>query len=168
VVEADFANMLALVENDKVDTVPVMPQFAHQFEATGRYRTLFDLATEAGPSEVGFWAMRADILAKDRPQVVDFLEDNMRSVRWFLDPAHHDEAVAIAMAVTKEPRDSLDYAFTSRDLYRSPDLMPDVPAVQKDIDQAFSMKLLPERIVVAPRYVDLSLIADAKARLDGK
>ena len=72
------------------------------------------------------------------------------------------------MAVTKQSHDALAYAFGPTDLYHSPDAKPDIPAVQKDIDQAFDMKLLPERVVVAPRYVDLSLVADAKARLDGK
>jgi len=167
VIEADFANMLPLIENDKVDTVPVMPQFSHDFEATGHYRTLFTLAGVAGPSQVGFWVMRADFIAQHRPAIVDFLEDDMRAVRWIIDPAHHEDALEIAMAVTKQSRAALDYAFGPHDLYHSPDLKPDIPAVQKDIDQAVAMKLLPQRVVVAPRYVDLSLIADAKARLDG-
>ena len=80
IIEADFANMLPLIENDKVDTVPVMPQFGHDFEATGRYRTLFDLPSVAGPSQVGFWVMRADFIAAHRPAIVDFLEDDMRAV----------------------------------------------------------------------------------------
>jgi sulfonate transport system substrate-binding protein len=168
IIEADFANMLPLIENDKVDTVPVMPQFGHDFEATGRYRTLFDLPSVAGPSQVGFWVMRPDFIAAHRPAIVDFLEDDMRAVRWITDPANHEEALAIAMAVTKQSHDALAYAFGPTDLYHSPDLKPDIPAVQKDIDQAFDMKLLPERVVVAPHYVDLSLVAEAKARLDGK
>ncbi|HXQ51609.1 MAG TPA: ABC transporter substrate-binding protein [Stellaceae bacterium] len=168
VIEANFANMLAMMENDKIDLVPVMPQFSHDFEATGHYRSLFNNAEIVGPSEVGMWAIRADFIAAHRPALVDFLEDDMRSVRWFLDPANREEALAIAGAVTKESRAALDYVFGPGDLYHSPDLLPIIPSVQKDIDQAVAMKLLPARIVVDPAYVDLSLVADAKARLDGK
>jgi sulfonate transport system substrate-binding protein len=168
VIETNFANMLAMMENDKVDLVPVMPQFSHDFEATGRYRTLFTVGEERGPSQVGLWAIAAGLIAAQRPALVDFLEDDMRSVRWFLDPNHREEALAIAQAVTRESRAALDYAFGPGDLYHSPDLLPDIPAVQKDIDQAFGMKLVPARIVVDPAYVDLTLVADAKARLDGK
>lgn len=168
VIEANFANMLALMENDKVDIVPVMPQFNHDFAATGRYRALFTIADLRGPSEVGLWAASAGFIAAHRAALVDFLEDDMRSVRWFLDPANREEALAIAQAVTKEPRASLDYAFGPGDLYHSPDLVPNIPAVQKDIDQEVVMKLLPARIVIEPSYVDLSLVADAKARLETK
>jgi NitT/TauT family transport system substrate-binding protein len=168
VIETNFANMLAMMENDKVDIVPVMPQFNHDFEATGRYRTLFTVGQVRGPSEVGMWVAEARLIAAHRPALVDFLADDMRSVRWFLDPKNRDEALAIAQAVTKESPASLAYAFGPGDLYHSPDLVPNVPSVQKDIDEAVEMKLLPARIVVAPTYVDLTLIADAKARLDGQ
>jgi hypothetical protein len=46
--------------------------------------------------------------------------------------------------------------------------MPDIAVVQKNIDQAVDFKLLPARLEVAPKYVDLTLIADAKARIDAK
>ena len=167
VIEANFANMLGLMESDKVDIVPVMPQFNHDFAATGRYRPLFTINELRGPSQVGMWVATAGLIAAHRAELVDFLEDDIRSTRWFLDPKNREEALDIAQAVTKETRAALDYAFGQDDLYHSPDLRPDIPAVQKDIDQAVEMKLLPARIVVAPTYVDLSLIADAKARLDG-
>ena len=52
VIEANFANMLAMMENDKVDLVPVMPQFSHDFETTGRYRPLFNI-TDVARTEPG-------------------------------------------------------------------------------------------------------------------
>ncbi len=166
VIEANFANMFAMMENDKVDVVPVMPQFNHDFEGSGRYRPLFHLNEIVGVSQVGMWVARADFIAAHRAALVDFLADNMRSVRWFLAPENREEALAIAQSVTKESRAALDYAFGPGDIYRSPDLLPNIQAVQKDIDQAVEMKLLPSRIVVDPGYVDLSLVAEAKARID--
>ena len=168
VIETNFASMFAMIENDKVDVVPVMPQFSPDFEATGRYRPLFTHVDISGTTQVGMWCMRADVIAAHRPVLVDFFTDYMRAVRWFLDPRNHAEALDIAIAVTKESKESLAYAFTARDLYHSPDLLPNVPSIQKDIDEAVDMKVLPTRLVVAPRYVDLSLIEDAKARLERK
>ena len=168
VIETNFANMLPMMENRKVDLVPVMPQFSHDFEAAGHYRSLFTLRELVGQSQVGMWTVRADFIAAHRAELVDFLEDYMRGQRWFLTPGNREEALAIAQAVTKESRASLDYVFTERDLYRSPDLVPSIPTVQKDIDWALSMKLLPAGLTVAPRYVDLSLVEEAKKRLDAK
>ena len=166
VIEANFASMLAMIENDKVDVVPVMPQFSHDFETTGRYRPLFTHVDISGTTQVGMWCARADFIAANRPALVDFFTDFMRGVRWFLDPAHRAEALDIATALTKQSRDSLAYVFTDRDLYHSPDLMPNIPSVQKDIDKAVEMKVLPTGLEVAPRYVDLTMIAEAKARLE--
>ncbi len=168
VVETGFATMFAMIEDDKVDTVPVMPQFSHDFEATGRYRALFTHRDISGTTQVGMWCMRADVIAGNRPALVDFFTDFMRGVRWFLDPANREPALAIATAITKQSRDSLAYVFTSRDLYHSPDLQPNVPSIQKDIDKAVEMKQLPARLEVAPRYLDLTLIGEAKGRLDRK
>lgn len=167
IIEADFANMLAMQENGKADAVPVMPQFSHDFEATGRYRSLFTTSEAVGGSDqVGFWAVKADFITQHRAALVDFLTDHMRAVRWFLDPKNREAAIAVTQAFTKQSKESLAYAFTKGDIYRSPNLLPNVTAVQKDIDEAAEMKLLPNRIEVAPKYVDLSMAAEAKARLD--
>ena len=168
VIEANFANMFPLMEDGKVDIVPVMPQFNHAFMASGHYRPLFKTTEIVGQSQVGMWVMRADFIAAHRPAVVDFMEDIIRATRWILDPKNREEALGIAQAVTKEPRQALEYAFTDDDLYHSPDAVPNIAVVQKDIDQAVEFKMVPARIEVAPHYVDLSLVAEAKARIDGR
>ena len=168
-IEADFANMLPMLESGKGDAAPVMAQFNHDFQATGHYRTLFTTSEAVGGrDQVLFWVMRADVIAAHRPAIVDFLADHMAGVRWFLDPAHRAEALKIAHDFTKQPLQALDYVFTKDDVYRSPDLLPEIPPIQKDIDTAVGMKLLPASIQVAPTYVDLSMAQEAKARLDKK
>ena len=169
VIEAAFPNMFAMIEADKVDLVPVIsPKFAAAFDATGDYRKLFTAADVVGPNQASMWAMRADFIAAHRAALVDYFEDAMRASRWFLDPKNHAAAVAIAAAVTKAPIATIDYAFTAADVGRSPDLVPDVKAVQDEIDTAVALKLLPAPVMVAPTHVDLSMIAEAKTRLDGK
>ena len=167
-IEADFTNMLPMLEAGKGDIAPVMAQFNHDFQATDRYRVLFT-TTDAvgGDDQVLFWAMRAEFIKAHRPAVVDMLTDHMAAVRWFLDPANRNEALALTHDFTKQSLQALDYAFTKDDVYRSPDLRPLIPPIQRDIDTAVSMKLLPASIDVA-KYVDLSMVEEAKKRFPPK
>jgi sulfonate transport system substrate-binding protein len=164
-VEANFANQPAMLEGGKVDMIELLPQFAHDLMATGKYRVLFTAADVHGVSESVFWAARSDFIAAHRPALIDFLTDYMRAVHWFLDPSHRREALAILVAVTHEPERNLAFAFTGHDFYHDPDLVPVIPAVQKEIDEDVKLGVLPQRVDVSPKYVDLSLIAAAKRRL---
>ena len=166
-VEANFANQPAMLEEGKVDMIELLPQFAAELMATGKYRVLFDASEVHGVSEAVFWCMRADFIAAHRPALIDFLTDYMRAMRWFLNPANRTEALAILVAVTHKPLKDVEFAFTPHDFYRSPDLMPDIPAVQREIDEDVALGVLPRRVVVSPKYVDLSLIKTAKERLGG-
>jgi ABC-type nitrate/sulfonate/bicarbonate transport system substrate-binding protein len=112
-----------------------------------------------------FWGIRADFIAKHRAALVDFYEDYIRTLRWYQDPRNHDAAIATAAAALKVPAESIAYAFTQADYYRSPNAAPDVPAIQRDIDDAVSMGLLKDKFTLAPRYVDLTLIAEAEKRI---
>jgi len=167
-IEANFANMPAMIEGGKVDLIPLLPQFAREIEASGKYRSLFRIADAYGKSQTVHWAMRADFIAANRARLVDFFEDHIRAIRWFLDPANRAEALAIAERVTKLLAESLAYTFTRDDWYRSPDARPDVAAIQTELDESVKLGILPKRVELAPHYVDLSLIEDAKRRIDGK
>jgi len=165
-IEANFASMPAMIEAGKVDLIPLLPQFAHDIEASGKYRSLFQIKDAYGNAQTVHWAMRADFIAANRPQLVDFFEDHVRAIRWFLDPAHHAEAIKIAADVTKLPAERLGYNFTKGDWYRSPDARPEVKAIQTEIDESVKLGILPKPVQLAPHYVDLSLIEDAKRRID--
>jgi sulfonate transport system substrate-binding protein len=166
-VEANFANQPAMLEEGKVDMIELLPQFASELMATGKYQVLFTGTEVHGISEAVFWCMRADFIAAHRPALVDFFTDYMRAMRWFLNPANRNEALAILVGVTHKPLKDVEFAFTPHDFYRSPDLMPDIAAVQREIDEDVALRVLPKRVVVSPKYVDLSLIKAAKEHLEG-
>lgn len=166
-VETNFANMPAMIEDGKVDLIALLPQFAPRIEASGKYRALFHINDAFGNMQTVHWAMRADFIAAHRAAVVDFFEDHIRALRWFLDPANRADALAIAADVTKLPPDNLAYCFTQADWYRSPDARPEVKAIQIEIDESAKLGILPSAIQLEPTYVDLSLIADARHRIDG-
>jgi NitT/TauT family transport system substrate-binding protein len=166
-IQMNFANMPAMLSENKVDLINLMPQF-HSYLDSGKFRLLFTGHDAIGVSQAQIWAMRADFIAAHRSALVDFFEDHIRAMHWLLNPAHHDEAVAIAMAVTKQPKDDLDYVFTKDDSYRSPDAVPDIAATQRQIDTDVELGVVPKGITAAPTYVDLSLIEEAKKRLDSR
>jgi sulfonate transport system substrate-binding protein len=167
-VETNFANMPSMLDGGKVDMIGLLPQFAQTMLSDGKFKVLFTSRDAVGPSQGVMWAMQAATIAAHRAALVDFFEDHIRAVRWFLDPANHKEAIAIAADVTKLPAENLDYAFTKADFYHSPDAVPDIALVQKEIDESVEMKVLPKPVTVNPKYVDLSLVEEAKKRIDGE
>jgi NitT/TauT family transport system substrate-binding protein len=167
-IETSFSNMPAMLDGGKVDMIGVLPQFVKDMIGNPKYRVLFTARDAVGPTQAVMWAIRADVIAAHRPVFVDFFEDQIRARRWFQDPANRNEAVSICAEVTKLPEDKLGYVFTKEDFYRSPDLVPEVGLAQKEIDEAVELKVLPKPVKLGPQYVDLSLIEEAKKRVDGK
>jgi sulfonate transport system substrate-binding protein len=166
-IEVNFGNMPAMLEAQKVDLINLVPQF-NAYLTNGKFRVLFTAHDAQGISQAQVWAMRADFIKDHRPELIDFFEDHIRALRWFLEPENHVEAVAIAQSVTKAHTEDVDYVFTANDSYRSPDALPDIPATQKAIDNDLSLGIIPKGITIAPQYVDLSLAEEAKRRVDGK
>ena len=167
-VETSFSNMPAMLDGGKVDMIGVLPQFAKGIVDNAKYRVLFKAADAVGPTQAVVWAMRADVIADHRAAYVDFFEDTLRARRWFQDPANHKEAVAICAEVTKLPEEKLDYVFTKEDFYRSPDGIPEIGLMQKEIDEYVELKVLPKPVQLSPKYVDLTVVEEAKRRLDAK
>ena len=82
----------------------------------------------------------------------------MRVVRWYLDPKNHDEAVQIAAEVTKlRPELFAGWLFTNKEYSRSPDLLPDLAALQSNIDVQRDLGFLKGPIDVQ-KYADLSIV----------
>ena len=53
--------------------------------------------------------------------MVDFMEDLLRVVHWYLDPKNHDEVAKIASKITKVPPERFGWLFTKQDTYRDPE-----------------------------------------------
>jgi NitT/TauT family transport system substrate-binding protein len=108
---------------------------------------------------------REPLLKEHRDVMVDFMEDYLRTVRYLLDPAHHDEAVALIAQVTKrEPSFYQDWAFTKRDYYRDPQALPDLDALQSNIDLQQNLGFLRTTVEVK-KQADLSIAKEAAERL---
>jgi len=165
VVESDYANMAAMLLSGKADLIigaepyvdtPAMKQNSH---------ALFTTRDSLGPSQMTVMASRAGFLAKNHAQLVDFFEDMMAVYRWFRDPANHAEVVAMVTRVTKQPPETFaSWIFTDSDVYRDPDLRPNLDSLQRNIRVMNELGLVKGEVDVE-KYADLSLIDEARQRL---
>jgi sulfonate transport system substrate-binding protein len=136
--------------------------------ATGKYKVLFNGADAYGgkPTQAVFLAARQSFLDQNRDALKDFFEDHVRAVRWFQDPANRDEALKIVAKFIDAKPESLPDLFTKQDTYRDPWVMPNVVGIQLVIDAAAKLEMVPRRIEVSPKYVDLSFVQEAKRRIE--
>ena len=81
------------------------------------------------------------------------------------DPANHDPAVAIAARVTKQPPATFEaWLFTNKDYYRDPNMVPNLVALQANVDEQKTLGFLKGGIDIKG-HSDLSLISEAAQRL---
>ena len=104
------------------------------------------------------------IAERNRAAMVDFMEDVLRITRWFLDPAHHTEVMAIAGRVTRQPPERFDWAFTQRDYYHDPNMLPNLDALQGNVAMMKDLGFVKSSIDVK-QHSDLGIVQEAAARL---
>jgi sulfonate transport system substrate-binding protein len=164
IIEVEFPNMVAALEQKKVDMIEVGTPFSIAAEKSGKAKSLFDVGKAMGPTELTLWAARAPFIAAHHAVLVDFFEDVQTMLHWYLDPAHRAEGIAIVAQFTKEPEaDFSDWLFTKNDYYRDPDARPNLVALQNNIKTQKAVGLLTIDIDVA-KYADLSLVDEAAKR----
>lgn len=164
IVEASFPNMKAMLLQRKADLVAVIPPYTEDPEMKQRALTLFTQKDSMGPIQLLVWAGRAGFINAHRAAMVDFMEDSLRVTRYLTDPAHHDEAIELAAKGLKQPKEQIDLLFTASDTYREPNGMPDLDALQRNIETQREIGLIDQPIKVKD-YADLSLVIEAAARL---
>ena len=166
IVEAAFPNMPAMLSEKKVDLIAGARPFSADPAVRAYARTLFTQAEAMGRSQMAVLAGRASFLEKNRAAVVAYLEDELRAIRWYEDPAHHDEAVKVIADFMKQPPAIFtNWLFTkSDDEYRDPNGIPDLGALQANVDlvrQLGFVKSAPEVAAIA----DFSYVKEAASRL---
>jgi sulfonate transport system substrate-binding protein len=92
------------------------------------------------------------------------LEDAVRVARFLTDAKNHDEVVALAAKVSKQPAANLDYVFTKEDNYRDPNMLPNLDTFQRAIDIQRETGFL-KNPVDAKKLADLSLVKEAAQRI---
>jgi len=169
VVEAAFPNMKAMLMSKKADVIPGVAPFSFDKELRAASRVLFTQKEIVGRTQMILWAARADFLKKNRAAMVDFMEDAIRAAHWWTDPKNHKEACEIAARVSKRPAASFEgWLFTKNgqqgDYYRDPNMLPDLKALQANIELQHKLGLAKASLDVA-KHADLSIAKEAAKRI---
>jgi sulfonate transport system substrate-binding protein len=163
-VEAPLATMRAMLADGKVELIPEVLPFALDPELRKIARPLFYNRDVAGVTQLLMWTAHKRFIDDNRAALVDFMEDTLRITHWYLDPANHKEVTEIVGRVAKQPPERFDWLFTTRDYHHDPNMLPDVAALQRNVDLVKDLGFVKDGVDVS-RHTDLSLIADALARL---
>jgi NitT/TauT family transport system substrate-binding protein len=164
VIEAPFPAMKAMLAEHKVDIIPAVVPFSYDPELRNMARDLFVQKDAIGITDMIVWTARKPFIDKNRPALVDFFEDTLIITRWYLDPKNHAETMEIAGRVTKRPPQAFDWLFTNKDCYHDPDMLPNLAALQKNVDLTQELGFVKGKVDVKA-YADLSMIQEAAKRL---
>lgn len=167
-VEARFPEQTAMLKEKKVDLIPAVEPFGYNPALIAFTRTLFTQKEAMGRTQMIFQVAREGFLKKHHAIMVDFLEDYLNVLRYLTDPAHHDEAVRLVTSLTKQPAAMYQsWLFNKHDYYRDPDGLPDLKALQANIDLEKKLGFIRTSLDVT-KYADLSLVKEAARRLAGE
>ena len=96
VIEAPFPTMRAMLGEKKVDIIPGVLPFSLDPELRKIGTPLFKQSEAIGVTQMLVWTARKSFIDKNRAAMVDFMEDTLRILRWYLDPANQKEVAEIA------------------------------------------------------------------------
>jgi ABC-type nitrate/sulfonate/bicarbonate transport system substrate-binding protein len=168
IVEARFTDHKGMLRDGKVDLIPAVVPYGFDPELRSFARTLFTQNEAIGRTQMIMRVARAGFLDKHRAVMVDFMEDYLRTLRFLYDPAHHEEAVALLVQATRQPPDFYrSWAFTNEDYYRDPKALPNLEALQANVDLQHQLGFLRGPLDVK-KYADLSITQEAAKRLEGE
>src|SRR5262249_51215858 len=95
VIEAPFPTMRAILAEKKADLVSTVLPFALDPQLRAMARPLFASKDALEIAEFTIWTARQSFIAKNRAALVDFMEDALTILGWYLDPANHEAATDI-------------------------------------------------------------------------
>jgi ABC-type nitrate/sulfonate/bicarbonate transport system substrate-binding protein len=162
-IEAPFPAMKAVLAEKKAALIPAVPPFVFDPGLKKIARTLFTSKDAIGVSQFIVMTARKPFIDQHRAALVDFLEDTLRIARWYLDPKNHDAVAEIFSKLTKQPPSRFGWVFTKEDFYRDPNLLPDLDALQKNVDMTKELGFIKAGMDVKS-HSDLSLIEEAAKR----
>jgi len=164
-IEVRFPDMKAMLSEKKVDLITAVNPFGFDPELTSFSHVLFTQEEAIGRAQMIVVVARKGFIEKHRAALVDYLEDYIAAIRWLGDPTHHDAVVQLVCDVTKQkPELYADWVFTAKDYFRDPQGLPNLEALQANVDLAKNLGFLRASLEVA-KYADLSLAQEADKRL---
>ncbi len=90
--EGPLPAMPAMLLEKKADLIPAVLPFALNPKLRAEGKPLFDQADAIGKTDMIIMCARKSFIKTHRAAMVDFMEDMLTVVHWYLDPKNHDEA----------------------------------------------------------------------------
>ena len=163
-IEAPLPTMAAVLFDKKADLVPMVLPFVFNPKLKEDGKVLFEQKEILGVTQMIVWTARKSFIDKHRAAMVDFMEDMLRITRWYQDPKNHAEVAQIASKITKAPPERFGWLFTKQDYFRDPNMVPNLDALQRNVDTTRELGFVKKKIDVK-KYSDLSLVQEAAKRL---
>jgi NitT/TauT family transport system substrate-binding protein len=83
-----------------------------------------------------------------------------------MDPKNHDAATEIFGTLTKRPPQTFKWIFTKKDTYHDPNMLPNLDALQKNVDLTAELGFVNSSFDVK-NFADLSMIKKAATAVEG-
>jgi NitT/TauT family transport system substrate-binding protein len=165
VIEVRFPDQKAMLRQEKVDLITAVAPFGFDPDLISFSRPLFTQNQAVGRTQMIMRVVREPFIKEHRAELVDFMEDYLRVLRYLSEPAHHAEAVQLIANVTKQnPALYQGWVFTKRDYFRDPNGMPDLVALQANVALQHELGFL-KTVLDVKQYADLSIAQEAAKRL---
>jgi sulfonate transport system substrate-binding protein len=165
IIESDYNHMIPLLTEHKADMITTSSTVAYDPTLAQVGRVLFHMKDSMGVTQSLVRVSLADTIAKKRAAMVDYFQDEIRVLRWFLDPAHHEDVVTIVATFNKQSPALLDgWLYTHKDGYRDPNLHPNLAAMQSNLKIQKEAGFLDIDLDVK-KFADLSMVDEAAARI---
>jgi ABC-type nitrate/sulfonate/bicarbonate transport system substrate-binding protein len=165
-IEVPLPDMSAVLFEHKADLVNSVHPFDLDPKFQAQTRALFTTPDAVGPFELGMLTARTGFIATHRAALIDLLQDYVRAIRWYEDPANRAKALDIISRVTKQPENIFEswLLVPGKDYYRDQNGMPDLDMVTANIHVEQELGLVKEDLD-AKEYADLGPLEEALARL---
>jgi sulfonate transport system substrate-binding protein len=165
VIEVPFPSMTPILLDKKADLVTESHPFLDNPALQAQADVLFRSVDGLGPNILASWAAPAPWLQKNRAALVDMVEDYLRAMAWYMNPANRQQAIQIISTFTKQPPANFEpWLFSHDDYYRPPTAVPDSKVMQANIDAQVKLGMLKSSLNIAD-YTDPTLAQEAATRV---
>jgi sulfonate transport system substrate-binding protein len=168
IVEAPYPTLGKKLLDREVALTALAPPFTYDPTVKANTHVLFTVKDAMGPTQQLVTGAMRGFLEKNRPVVIDFMEDFIISLRWFLDPGNRNEAIKILARFTKLPEDQFaSWVFTKDDYYHDPNARPNIPALTQNLASLKELGFVPIALDPTPlRRSELCERGGATAEID--
>jgi sulfonate transport system substrate-binding protein len=166
-IEGGFATLVPMMFDHKADVIALVPPFNYDPRLKDRGRMVFTQRDLIGQTQMNFVVAHAGYLAKNRAALVDYYEDYLRGLDWFLDPKNRAAAIDIVARFTKVPAEQYrGWLFDKGDYYHDPNGLINVGVLKRNLQTVADLGIV-SRAIDPAQYLDESIVIEARKRLQG-